>query len=182
MRWFWIDRFIDFESGRRAVAIKNVSIAEEQCDEYFAGYIQMPSSIIIEGMAQTGGMLVSQLSDFKDRVVLAKISKCVFHTPAFPGETLTYTCEVETLQSEGAVVQATSRIGDRVQAEAQLMFAYLDDARFEGVELFEPVDFLATLKLMHLFDVGRMPDGGPVPVPDWMAVAEAAAKGLDAKV
>jgi len=178
MRWFWIDRFVEFEQGHRAVAVKNVSLAEEQCDGYYSGYVMMPSSIILEGLAQTGGLLVSELSSFENRVVLAKVGKCVFHTEAFPGDTLTYTTEIETLQPEGAVIQAKSHKGDTLQAEAQLMFAYLDD-RFEGVELFEPVEFLATLRLLRMFDVGRKKDGAPLDVPTWMAVAEAAAKGAE---
>ena len=58
MRWFWIDKFIEFESGRRAVAIKNVSYAEEQIPEYSFSLPMMPAALIIEGVAQTGGLLV----------------------------------------------------------------------------------------------------------------------------
>ena len=55
MRWFWIDRFTEFESGQRAVAIKNVALSEEQLDDHLPGFPVMPNSLIIEGMAQTGG-------------------------------------------------------------------------------------------------------------------------------
>ena len=57
MRWIWIDRFVEFESGRRAVAIKNVSLAEEHLHDHFPGYPIMPNSLITEGLAQTGGLL-----------------------------------------------------------------------------------------------------------------------------
>ena len=54
MRWFWIDRFTEFESGSSATAIKNVSLAEEHLHDHFPGVPLMPNSLIIEGIAQTG--------------------------------------------------------------------------------------------------------------------------------
>lgn len=178
MRWFWIDRFEKFERGNYAVATKNISLAEEQIDEYYAGYPIMPSSIILEGMAQTGGMLVSEMSSFEGRVVLAKVSKMVYHRTAFPGDTLTYTATIETQHDDGAIVAVKSEIGDEIQAEGQLVFAQLGD-QFEGVELFEPVDFLATLRLLRIFDVGRREDGSQLEVPPWMLKAERAAQGIE---
>ena len=60
MRWLWIDRFVEFERGRKAVAIKNVSIVEEEIDDYAPGFPIMPPALIIEGMAQLGGILVAE--------------------------------------------------------------------------------------------------------------------------
>jgi len=42
MRWFWIDKFVEFESGKRAVAIKNLSMAEEHLHDHFPGFPVMP--------------------------------------------------------------------------------------------------------------------------------------------
>ena len=75
MRWFWVDRFEEFESGRRAVAIKNIALVEEQMDGYGPWLPLMPTSLIIEGLAQTGGLLVGEHNAFKERVVLAKLGK-----------------------------------------------------------------------------------------------------------
>ena len=55
MRWFWIDRFEEFVSGQSAVAIKNFSLGEETFHGYFPGHPVMPGSLILEGIAQTGG-------------------------------------------------------------------------------------------------------------------------------
>ncbi|MBN2446726.1 MAG: beta-hydroxyacyl-ACP dehydratase, partial [Phycisphaerae bacterium] len=60
MRWIWIDRFEVFESGRRAVAVKNVTLAEDHLHDHFPGFPIMPASIMIEGMAQTAGILVGE--------------------------------------------------------------------------------------------------------------------------
>lgn len=172
MRWFWIDRFIEFESGKRAVAVKNISMCEEHVMDYVPGFGVMPNSLIIEGLAQTGGLLVGETSGFKERVVLAKVSKALFHDYALPGDQLTYTAIIENLQPDGAIVQCISYRGDRVQAEVDIMFAHLDD-RFEGVELFYPRDFIGMLRSMRLYEVARDADGNSLKVPEHLLAAEA---------
>src|SRR5690606_18218864 len=102
----------------------------------------MPQSVVVEGLAQTGGLLVGEASEFRERVVLAKIGKVVFHDYAVPGDILRYEAIIQDLKPDGAIVNATSHIGDRLQAEIEIVFAHLDDARFKGVDLFEPGDFL----------------------------------------
>lgn len=172
MRWFWIDRFVEFESGRRAVAIKNVTLVEEPLDDYLPGYPVLPSSLIVEGLAQTGGLLVAEHHAFRARVVLAKVGKAVFHQPALPGECLTYTAEILDLQPDGAIVGGTSRVGDRVQAEIELFFGLLTENQFRG-DLFEPEGLLRMCRLFGMYDVGRRADGSPLTVPDHMLEAEA---------
>ena len=53
MRWIWIDKFIEFQSGQKAVAVKNVTMAEEHLHDHFPGFPVMPECLMIEGMAQT---------------------------------------------------------------------------------------------------------------------------------
>ncbi len=171
MRWFWIDRFVEFESGRRAVAEKCVSLAEEHIDDYQPGFPVMPTSLIVEGIAQTGGLLVGEHNDFKERVVLAKISRAVFHLPACPGDKLRYEVTAREIQVDGAIVQGRSFIGDQLQAEIDILFAHLDD-RFEGVDLFFPADFLKMLRVFGLYDVGCNADGSPLEVPAHLLDAE----------
>ena len=172
MRWFWIDRFIEFESGRRATAVKNVSLAEDHLHDHFSGHPLMPASLIIEGLAQTGGLLVAQYSDFASRIVLAKIGRAKFHFHPRPGDTLLYEAIVQDISREGGVVFCTSRLGERPQAEVELFFVSVGED-FAGKSLFEPADFLAMLKLLGIFEVGRTADGQPLSVPDDLAQAEA---------
>jgi 3-hydroxyacyl-[acyl-carrier-protein] dehydratase len=173
MRWFWIDRFVEFVSGQYAVATKNVSLVEEQIDDYSPGLPMMPASLIVEGLAQTGGILAAQVSDFKERVVLAKISRAVFHEPAYPGDTLTYTAKLQNVQGGGAMITGTSHKREVLQAEIDLFFAHLDD-RFDGVELFEPAGFLRMLRVLKLFEIAKNHDGSPIAIPPYMLEAEIA--------
>ena len=69
MRWFWIDRFTEFISRQQATAVKAVSLSEEFLHDHFYSYPVMPNSLVIEGMAQTGGLLVSEFHRFVEWVV-----------------------------------------------------------------------------------------------------------------
>lgn len=173
MRWYWVDQFIEFHSGRRAVSTKGTSMSEAYQDDYLPGFPTVPVSLMIEGLAQTGGLLVGEMNQFHERVVLAKISKAVFHEPILAGESLTYTAELVDIQPEGAICQATVHVEGRLRAEVELMFAHLDD-RFAGVELFDPADFLRMLRVFRLFEVGIDRDGGPLKIPAHLLQAEQA--------
>lgn len=164
MRWLWIDRFESFRSGSEATAIKNVALDEEAVDLYCPSYPYLPSSLIIEGLAQLGGILVSEHFDFRKRVVLAKVAKAVFHRPARPGDQLRYHAVLESTQDDGAMVDCTSRLDGEPQADVQLMFAFLDDAKFADQLLFAPDDLKSMLRLMSFFDVAVDASGEPLAV------------------
>lgn len=170
MRWFWIDRFVEFEAGQRAIAIKNVSMAEPQIPGHVEAYPYMPASLIVEGLAQTGGLLVAQQSDFRNKVVLAKVGKAIFHRCARPGDQMTYEAVAVSLQEEGSVIDGKCRVGDEVIAEVQLVFAYLGD-QFAGVELFSPAHLGSMLNTLRVFEVGRTADGQPLEMPEYMSSA-----------
>jgi 3-hydroxyacyl-[acyl-carrier-protein] dehydratase len=175
MRWFWIDRFTEFERGRRAVAVKGVAMSEEQFDGYSPGFPLMPASLMIEGMAQTAGLLIGEMGGFAQRVVLAKVGKAIFSRPAMPGEMLRYEATIADVKGDGAFASVTAHVGDEQIAEVDLMFAFLDE-RFPSGPLFEPVDFVAMLRAFHMYDVGRTQDGKPIDLPPFYAEAERAAQ------
>lgn len=140
----WIDRIIEFEPRRRIVAVKNVSLAEEHLHEHFAADAPsegdrpampvMPGSLILEGMAQSAGILVGHAEHFRQKVVLAKINRAELNGDVFPGMTLRYTAMVDRLDAMGAstqgVVEAVSHDTTpsapvRI-AEIDLMFSFID--------------------------------------------------------
>src|SRR5437588_3405124 len=106
MRWIWIDRFLEFESGKSAKAVKNLTLAEDLFADHFPGYPVMPGSLILEGLAQTGGILVGEAHDFRDKVILAKIPYARFHREAVVGEQLVYDVRLLHIRAEGAAVEA----------------------------------------------------------------------------
>jgi 3-hydroxyacyl-[acyl-carrier-protein] dehydratase len=164
MRWFWIDRYTEFVSGQHATAIKNVSLAEDHLHDHFPGAPVMPNSLILEGMAQTAGLLVAQQNDFQLEVVLAKVAKVEFHFLARPGDTLVYRAKIEDMKEGGAFTSVTSHIENRLQAEAEIFFAHLD-RREGGQRMFEPETIIGWLRAVRMFEVGRDAAGNPLSIP-----------------
>ena len=128
MRWTWIDRFVTFESGKAATAVKNLSLAEDHFADHFPGFPVMPAPLILEGLAQTGGILVGEANKYAKNVVLAKMS-AKFHRDALAGEQLTYTTTLLDLNDTGARVSATAHSGPDLVAEADIMFAHVSAAQ-----------------------------------------------------
>jgi len=136
MRWIWIDRFVKFEPGKTAQAVKHISLSEEHLHDHFPGYPVMPAALIIEGMAQTAGILVCEASGFKEKVILAKITKAVFDGVAVPGDTLLFTANIEQINEQFAMaagevsVSSPSSDGERREskhlATIELIFSHLD--------------------------------------------------------
>jgi 3-hydroxyacyl-[acyl-carrier-protein] dehydratase len=167
MRWYWIDRFVEFESGHRAKAVKLISLAEEHLHDHFPTYPVMPHSLVIEGIAQTGGLLVCEVNRFAEKVVLAKLPKVIFHGIARPGDVLTYTTTIEYINKDGAMVRATSHKGDQLHAEAEVVFAHLNDGRSPR-SLIDPEAFLKMMRVLGAFEVGHAADGSPLREPEEM--------------
>src|SRR6516164_5958798 len=148
MRWIWVDRFVAFESGKFARAVKNLSLAEDHFADHFPGYPVMPAALILEGLAQAGGILVGEANDFREKVVLAKIPRASFRREALAGERLVYEVELLHLRPEGASVLGRVYAGDADRdfppaaliAEAEIFFAHLDKSRSQ--QLFGEKNFV----------------------------------------
>ncbi len=126
MRWFWIDRIEQFESGRRAVAVKCVSLAEEHLHDHFPFCPVMPNSLILEGMAQTGGILVGEVRNFQEKVVLAKVTRATFHRHVRPGDRIRHEAVVENIDEAGAAIRGTVTCDGELVADISLMFSHVD--------------------------------------------------------
>lgn len=140
MRWMWIDRIVELVPRERMVAIKNISLAEEHLHDHFAADPSrglsalpvMPFSLIIEGMAQTAGVLVGHANDFREKVVLAKVSRAEIAFDPVPGQTLRYTATIDRLDNTGAATVGVIEVIDHADGRTEqigaidLMFSHLD--------------------------------------------------------
>jgi len=126
MRWIWIDRFTEFVPRERATAVKNVSLAEEHLHDHWEAYPIMPMSLMIEGMAQTAGILVGQARGFREKVILAKVTKAEVREIVTPGDQITYHAEIENLSPEAAGTRGTVRKNGEPIGEINLMFSHID--------------------------------------------------------
>lgn len=126
MRWIWIDKFLEFNSGSSAVAVKNVTLAEEHLHDHFPGFPVMPETLCIEAMAQTAGILVGEAKNFQEKVILAKVKKAVFFDYVKPGDTINIHAKIESIVSEAASTSGKITCADKLVAEIDLMFSHID--------------------------------------------------------
>jgi 3-hydroxyacyl-[acyl-carrier-protein] dehydratase len=161
MRWLWIDRFVEFRREKSARAVKNLSLAEDYFADHFPGYPVMPAALILEGLAQTGGILVGDARDYKEKVVLAKIIWARFQREALAGQQLVYDVELLHLRDEGASVKGRATAcecgGDPSQGEligeAEIFFAHLDQARSQ--QMFGDHNFVFSGELKHMLGLTK---------------------------
>lgn len=148
MRWIWFDRFEEFVPGERAVGVKNVTLAEDHLHDHFPGFPIMPASLMIEGMAQTAGILVGHARNFAEKVILAKVKRAVFHEIVRPGAQIRYEATVEQISDSAATTRGVIRCGDALVGEVDLVFSHIDQ-NMSGLE-FPEENFVFTEAFMDL--------------------------------
>src|SRR5262249_30624356 len=126
----------------------------------------MPAALLLEGLAQTGGILAGEARGFREKVVLAKVPSATFHRDAVAGELLTYTAELIDIRDEGAVVRGRITAGAEPVAEAEIFFAHLDQNRSR--QMFGDHNFVFSGELKQLLGLSalasdRAGEGGTVP-------------------
>lgn len=126
MRWIWIDRFETIAKGRHARACKNLTLGEDFLLDPGLGFPFFPGSLMIEMIAQTGGVLAGATIDFKKEVVLAKIEWARFGEPVAPPAALTVEAELKECRPEGSRASGRVLFEGRTVAEAEIMFLHLD--------------------------------------------------------
>lgn len=126
-----VDRIIEMEPRKRVVGLKNVTMNEAFFMGHFPGYPIMPGVLIVEAMAQTGGVLV--LSDVPDRerklVLFAGIEEAKFRQPVVPGDQLRLELEVLALRKTVVKMRAQATVDGRLVAEAIIMCVIVERER-----------------------------------------------------
>jgi len=123
-----VDRIIDFTQGERAVGIKNVTFNEPHFQGHFPGRPIMPGVLIVEAMAQVGGVVLTQLPDIPVGLFMfAGIDKVRFRRPVVPGDQLVLTVELLTIKRRRfGKMQGRAEVDGQLVAEGELMFSLVD--------------------------------------------------------
>jgi len=122
MRHFWMDRLVEIERGVRAVAVKAVSLSEDVLHDHFPGNPVMPGVLLVEGMAQAAGLLLTDASDGERVAVMVSLDRARFAGFARPGDLVRMTVEVESLAEDSARVRGRATVGEREVAAARFTF------------------------------------------------------------
>lgn len=122
-----IDRILEVEVGKRAVGIKNVTMNEPFFTGHFPQYPVMPGVLIVEALAQVGTVAILMVEGNKGKIgFFAGIDNFRFRGQVTPGDTLTLEVEITRLKGIVGKGQATAKVGDKVVAEGEIMFALKD--------------------------------------------------------
>lgn len=138
-----VDRILELEPGRRAVGLKNVTINEAFFEGHFPGHAVMPGVLVLEAMAQVGGVLLLSMTGNEGKLAyFGGMDKVRFRKPVQPGDTLI--TEVELLKNRGGVgkVKVTGRVNRQIVAEGEYIFVLVDRDR-EMTRVEEPDGVLA---------------------------------------
>jgi 3-hydroxyacyl-[acyl-carrier-protein] dehydratase len=154
MRWIWIDKFVEFTPKQSATAVKNVTLAEEHLHDLYPAFPIVPHSLIIEGMAQTAGILVGEARNFQEKVILAKIGRATFYRLVRPGETILFHAKIEQLSEHGASISGRVESASELVAEIEIMFSHID-SNLSGVQ-FPEHNFVFTEQFTELLKTYRL--------------------------
>ena len=117
-----IDRVVEFERTRRLVAIKNVTINEPFFQGHFPGYPIMPGVLVVEAMAQAGGIiLMHELPDRHEKlVVFTGIERAKFRRPVVPGDQLRIEIDVLSFRPRAGRIAGRALVDGKLACEATL--------------------------------------------------------------
>ena len=123
-----VDKVIEHIPGQKAVALKNVTINEPQFQGHFPDRPLMPGVLIVESMAQVGGIIVTQMPDLpKGLFVFAGINNVKFRRPVVPGDQLIITCELLSIKRKRfGKVTGEAHVEGKLVCSGELMFSLVD--------------------------------------------------------
>ena len=127
-----VERILEMEPGKRAVGIKNVSINEPFFRGHYPGMPIFPGVLILEAMAQTGGVAIMSLPEYASKMpIFAGLDEVKFKRPVYPGDQLRLEVEIVTMKRGLGIGTGKAYVGDELKAEATLKFAMVDAAQMK---------------------------------------------------
>ncbi|NOR11904.1 MAG: 3-hydroxyacyl-ACP dehydratase FabZ [Candidatus Aminicenantes bacterium] len=123
-----IDRVLEYEEGKSLVAIKNVTYNEPFFQGHFPGLKVMPGVLLIEAVAQAGGILIylSIPDPEKKLVFLSKIDKAKFRKPVIPGDQVRLEVEIIKMKTKFCYVKGKALVDGDVVVEGEVMASLMD--------------------------------------------------------
>jgi len=122
-----IDRVLAIEPGRSIVAIKNFTVNEEFFQGHFPEHPIVPGVLLVEAMAQAGGLLLLHDDPHRDEKLLyfGAIERARFRRPVVPGDQVRFEVEVLRLKAAHAKLSAKALVDGVLHAEAELLSTFV---------------------------------------------------------
>ena len=123
-----VDRVVEMDGDRKAVGVKNVTINEQFLQGHYPGTPIMPGVLLIEAMAQLGGLLLSRKLEHTGKLaVLLSLDKCKLRKPVVPGDQVVLEAESLRVTARLGHVRCRALVDDKVAAEADIKFMLVDN-------------------------------------------------------
>ncbi|MCP3905513.1 MAG: UDP-3-O-[3-hydroxymyristoyl] N-acetylglucosamine deacetylase [Planctomycetes bacterium] len=122
-----VDRVVEIDGDRRAVGVKSVTINEPFFQGHYPGTPIMPGVLIVEAMAQLGGLLMSQRLEHTGKIaVLLSLDRVKLRCPVTPGDQLVLEAEAVRARARTGTMKCRAYVDTRLAAEAQIKFMMVD--------------------------------------------------------
>lgn len=123
-----VDKIIEIQMGKKAVGLKNVTINEPFFQGHFPGTPIMPGVLIVEAMAQVGGIAILSMEEYKGKLaVLTGIEKMRFRKQVVPGDTLIMEAELIGFKMGVGKAKVSAKVDGKIAAAGEMMFAILKE-------------------------------------------------------
>jgi beta-hydroxyacyl-ACP dehydratase FabZ len=122
-----VDRVVEIVGDRKAIGVKNVTINEPFFTGHYPGTPIMPGVLIVEAMAQLGGLLMSQKLEHTGKIaVLLSLDKVKLRHPVTPGDQLVLEAEAVRTKARTGTMKCRAFVGAKLAAEARIRFMMVD--------------------------------------------------------
>jgi 3-hydroxyacyl-[acyl-carrier-protein] dehydratase len=129
MRHFHLDRILSLERGVCATGVRSVALSDDVFAEHFPGNPVLPGVYVLEGLAQTAGVLLWESTERTRIAVMVSVDRARFTSFARPGDSVSFSVEIDSIEQQVARVRGTAKVGDRQITGAAFTFSMQEASR-----------------------------------------------------